>query len=162
MIYEKEIKSIMSNYDSYIQKINGSYDIGTSQVLKIETFNDMLEIRDTLRQPILMLENEQKNGTFFIIPATNSIIYTYALRVVDIKAKIDGKEIPTYDITEIPHQDFKKKKKYTDEYIKDQITMTTAMKKVDADNVIKGNKDKDTNLYDQLEKTSSYKFKFKK
>ena len=37
MIYEKEIKSIMSNYDSYIQKINGSYDIGTSQVLKIET-----------------------------------------------------------------------------------------------------------------------------
>ncbi len=162
MIYEKEIKSIMNNYDSYIQKINGSYDIGTSQVLKIETFNDMLEIRDTLRQPILMLENEQKNGTFFIIPATNSIIYTYALRVVDIKAKIDGKEIPTYDITEIPHQDFKKKKKYTDEYIKDQITMTTAMKKVDADNVIKGNKDKDTNLYDQLEKTSSYKFKFKK
>lgn len=162
MIYEKEIKSILNNYDSYIQKITGAYDIGTSQVLKIETFNDMLEIRDTLRQPILMLENEQKNGTFFIIPATNSIIYTYALRVVDIKAKIDGKEIPTYDITEIPHPDFKKNKKYTDKYIKDQITMTTAMRKVDVDNVIKGNKDKDTDLYDQLEKTSSYKFKFKK
>ena len=40
--------------------------------------------------------------------------------------------------------------------------MTTAMRKVDVDNVIKGNKDKDTDLYDQLEKTSSYKFKFKK
>ena len=107
-------------------------------------------------------KNEQKNGTFFIIPATNSIIYTYAFRVVDIKAKIYGKEIPTYDITEIPHPDFKKNKKYTDKYIKDQITMTTAMRKVDVDNVIKGNKDKDTDLYDQLEKTSSYKFKFKK
>lgn len=156
MVYEKEIKSIMTNYDSYIQRITGTYDIGTSQVLKIESFNDMLEIRDTLKQPILMLENESKDGTFFIIPATNSIIYTYALRVIDIKAKMDGKEIPTYDITEIPHSDFMKKKKYTDKYIKDQITMTAAMPTVDEKNVIKGSKDKETNLYDQLEKTSSY------
>ena len=157
MIYEKEIKSIMANYDSYIQRISGSYDVGTSQVLKIETFNDMLEIRDTLKQPILMLENEQKTGTFFIIPATNSIIYTYALRVKDIKAKMEGKEIPTYDITEIPHTDFKKKKKYTDEYIKDQITMTTAMPVVDEKNIIKSKNDED--LYDQLEKTSSFDLK---
>ena len=28
-----------NNYDSFIQKINGSYDIGTSQVIKIESFN---------------------------------------------------------------------------------------------------------------------------
>lgn len=156
MIYDKEIKSIMSNYDSYIQKISGSYDIGTSQVIKIEKFNDMLEIRDTLKQPILMLENEEKNGTFFIIPATNSIIYTYALRVVDIRAKMEGKEIPTYDITEIPHADFKKKKKYTDKYIKNQITMTAAMPTVDERNVIKGTKDSDSNLYNQLERTSSF------
>ena len=156
MIYDKEIKSIINNYDSYIQKITDAYDIGTSQVLKIESFNDMLEIRDTLKQPILMLENEEKDGTFFIIPATNNIIYTYALRVIDIKAKMDGKEIPTYDITEISHEDFMKKKKYTDKYIKEQITMTTSMPKIDEQNIIKGNKDKKTALYDQLEKTSSY------
>ena len=159
MIYEKEIKSIISNYDNYIQKINGSYDIGTSQVIKIESFSDMLEIRDTLKQPILMLENKEKDGTFFIIPATNSIIYTYALRVVDIKAKMDGKEIPTYDIMEIPHSEFKKQKKYTDKYIKEQITMTTALPAVDDKNIIKGNKDKEKDLYDQLEKTRSFDIK---
>ena len=158
MIYEKEIKSIMNNYDSYIQKITGTYDIGTSQVLKVESFNDMLEIRDTLKQPILMLENESKNGTFFIIPATNSIIYTYALRVVDIKAKMEGKEIPTYDITEIPHADFKKNKKYTSEYIEEQLTMTSAMPIMDEKNVIEGNKSKE-DLYDQLEKTTSFDIK---
>ncbi|MBR2678787.1 MAG: hypothetical protein IKE63_05165 [Bacilli bacterium] len=158
MVYEKEIKSILNNYDSYIQKISNSYDLGTSQVLKIDSFNDMLEIRDTLKQPILMLENEQKNGTFFIIPATNSIIYTYALRVIDIKAKMEGKEIPTYDITEIPHADFKKKKRYTDEFIKEQLTMTTAMPVVDDKNVIKGTKSEE-GLYDQLEKTSSFDIK---
>lgn len=155
MIYEKEIKSIMNNYDSYIQKISGTYDIGTSQVLKIESFNDMLEIRDTLKQPILMLENEKKNGTFFIIPATNSIIYTYALRVVDITAKMEGKEVPTYDITEIPHVDFQKNKKYTDKFIKDQIMMTTKLPSIDEKNVIKGSKS-DEDLYNQLEKTSSF------
>ena len=156
MIYEKEIKSIINNYDNYIQKINGSYDIGTSQVIKIESFSDMLEIRDTLKQPILMLENKEKDGSFFIIPATNSIIYTYALRVIDIKAKMDGKEVPTYDIMEIPHSEFKKQKKYTDKYIKEQITMTTALSKVDETNVIKGNKDKEKDLYDQLEMTRSF------
>ena len=156
MIYTKEIKSILNNYNNYIQKINGTYDIGTSQVIKIESFSDMLEIRDTLKQPILMLENTEKDGTFFIIPATNSIIYTYALRVVDIKAKMDGKEVPTYDILEIPHNEFKKQKKYTDKYIKDQITMTTALPAVDDKNVIKGNKDKEKDLYDQLEMTRSF------
>ena len=156
MIYEKEIKSITNNYNDYIQRITGSYDIGTSQVIKIETFSDMLEIRDTLKQPILMLENKKKDGTFFIIPATNSIIYTYALRVVDIKAKMDGKEVPTYDILEIPNNEFQKQKKYTDKYIKDQITMTTALPAVDDKNVIKGNKDKGKDLYDQLERTQSF------
>jgi hypothetical protein len=156
MIYEKEIKSIMNNYDSFIQRINGSYDIGTSQVIKIESFNDILEIRDTLKQPILMLENEEKNGTFFIIPATNSFIYTYALRVADIEAKMKGLEIPTYDITEITHENFLKNKKYTDDYIKDELTKTSLMPAVDSSNVIKGNKDKDTDLYDQLELTRSF------
>ena len=156
MIYEKEIKSILNNYDSYIQKINGSYDIGTSQVIKIESFNDILEIRDTLKQPILMLENEEKNGTFFIIPATNSIIYTYALRVADIEAKMKGLEVPTYDITEMTHENFLKNKKYTDDYIKDELTKTSLMPAVDSSNIIKGNRDKETDLYDQLELTRSF------
>ena len=40
---------------------------------------------------------------------------------------MDEKEIPTYDITEIPNTEFMKNKKYTDEFIKEQITMTTAI-----------------------------------
>ena len=156
MIYDKEIKSILSNYEGYIQRISGSYDMGTSQVLKIESFTDMLEIRDTLKQPILMLENETKDGTFFIIPATNSIIYTYSLRVVDIKAKMDNKEVPTYDITAIPQPDFEKNKKYTNDFIKEQITMTSAMPTVDESNIIKGSKEPDKDLYEQLEKTRSF------
>ena len=155
MIYQKEIKNITTNYDSYIQKISDTYDIGTSQVIKIKTFNDILEIRDTLKQPILMLENERKNGTFFIIPATNSIIYVYALRLVDIEAKLEGREVPVFDVTEIPHTDFTVKK-YTEDFIKEEITRTSMMPKVDEDNIIKGNKDSEKSLYDQLELTQSF------
>jgi hypothetical protein len=103
-----------------------------------------------------MLENETKDGTFFIIPATNSIIYTYSLRVVDIKAKMDNKEVPTYDITAIPQPDFEKNKKYTNDFIKEQITMTSAMPTVDESNIIKGSKEPDKDLYEQLEKTRSF------
>ena len=156
MIYQKELKNITTNYDSYIQKISDSYDIGTSQVIKIKSFNDILEIRDTLKQPILMLENTKKNGSFFIIPATNSIIYVYALRVVDIEAKLEGKEVPVFDVTEIPHTDFTINKKYTEEYIKDEIDKTTSMPKIDESNVIKGNKDLEKDLYEQLELTQSF------
>lgn len=156
MIYEKELKNIKTNYDSYIQNISESYDIGTSQVIKIKTFNDILEIRDTLKQPILMLENQKKNGTFFIIPATNSIIYVYALRVVDIAAKLEGKEVPVFDVTEIPHTDFTTNKKYTEDYIKEEITRTSMLPKVDQENIIQGNKDSEKNLYEQLELTQSF------
>lgn len=156
MIYEKELKNIKTNYDSYIQHISDTYDIGTSQVIKIQTFNDILEIRDTLKQPILMLENTKKNGTFFIIPATNSIIYVYALRVVDIEAKLEGKEIPVFDVTEIPHTDFTTNKKYTEDFIKDEINRTASMPTIDESNVIKGNKDKEKDLYEQLELTQSF------
>ena len=156
MIYEKELKNITTNYDSYIQKISDTYDIGTSQVIKIKTFNDILEIRDTLKQPILMLENERKNGTFFIIPATNSIIYVYALRLVDIEAKLEGREVPVFDVTEIPHSDFKVNKKYTEDFIKDEITRTSMMPKIDESNVIQGSTDSEKNLYEQLELTQSF------
>ena len=67
-ILEKKFKkSIFSGYDPF--DVDHFFD----QV--IIYINDMLEIRDTLKTPILMLENKAKDGTFFIIPAVNGIIY---------------------------------------------------------------------------------------
>lgn len=149
-IYDREIRKILNNYDGYIQKISSKYKIGTSQVIKVESFDDMLEIRDTLKTPILMLENEIKDGTFFIIPAANGIIYAYALRMVDIIAQKKGIDAPDYDLKNI---DKKIPKKYTAEFIDKQIEETRSMKALDIRNIIKGTKEKDANLYDQLDKT---------
>ena len=92
-IYERELKKILSNYHSFIQKINNNFDLRGYQILKVDTFTDMLEIRDTLQQPILMVESNEKNGVHFIIPSATKLLYTFTLRETDIKKKVSVDDI---------------------------------------------------------------------
>lgn len=87
-IYQKELKKILNNYKSYIQKINNIFDLKGYQVLNVDTFTDMLEIRDTLNQPILMVENKENTGVHFIIPSSTKILYVYTLKVSIIKKRM--------------------------------------------------------------------------
>ena len=91
-MYERELKKILNNYGSYIQTLNSEFDFRNYQLLKLNNFTDMLEIRDTVRQPILMKENETKTGAYFVIPTSSNILYFYRLRVSDIKRKIKQKK----------------------------------------------------------------------
>ena len=77
--YRIELKKIVSNYHSYIQRINTRFDLDKYKVVEVDSFNDMLEIRDSLQQPILMLENQEKNGTEFIIPTNTDLLYVFAI-----------------------------------------------------------------------------------
>lgn len=87
-IYEREMKKILNNYGSYIQTLNNDFDFSDYQLLKVNNFTDMLEIRDTIRQPILMKENTDKTGAYFIIPSNTKMLYIYRLKVSDIKKEI--------------------------------------------------------------------------
>lgn len=96
-IYERELKKILNNYSSYIQTLNCEFNFRGYQLLKLDTFTDMLEIRDTIRQPILMKESTDKTGAYFVIPSNTKILYVYRLKVSDIekeiKKQIDMEEI---------------------------------------------------------------------
>jgi len=96
-IYERELKKILNNYSSYIQKLTNDLDFKKYQILKIDTFTDMLEIRDTIRQPILMNENEEKTGAYFVIPSSSKILYVYRLKVSDIKKEMIQKSKKEFD-----------------------------------------------------------------
>ncbi len=87
-VYQKELNKILNNYHSYIQKINNGFDLSKYQKLRIDSFTDMLEIRDTLQQPILMAESKDKDGVIFIIPSNTKILYMYSIRVSDIKKQM--------------------------------------------------------------------------
>ena len=77
--YKIELKKIVTNYHSYIQKINTRFDLKKYRVVEVDSFNDLLEIRDALQQPILMLENQEQTGTEFIIPTNTDLLYVFAI-----------------------------------------------------------------------------------
>ncbi len=79
--YTIRIKKLLFNYKSYIQKINNRFDTDGYQVLEVDTFNEMLAIRDTIQSPILMSENKDKTRTLFLIPTNTKILYTFEVKV---------------------------------------------------------------------------------
>lgn len=86
--YARRVKSVLSSYRSYIQKILTPFDTSEYQVLVVDSFREMLEIRDTIQTPILMYENEDRTCTTFTIPATQNFLYVYEIKVEDFDAKI--------------------------------------------------------------------------
>lgn len=80
-IYKLELNKILSNYSSYIQKINNSFNMEKYELIMVDKFNDILEIRDTIQEPILMFEIPDKLKTYFMIPSRNQILYIYELSV---------------------------------------------------------------------------------
>lgn len=89
-IYEKELKKILNNYSSYIQTISNEFDFKAFKLVKVDNFTDMLEIRDTIKQPILMKESHDKTGAYFLIPSNTKILYIYRLKVSDIKKEMES------------------------------------------------------------------------
>ena len=75
--YTIKVKKLVNNYRSYIQKILNRFDTTGYQVLKLSTFNEMLDVRDTIQSPILMHENEDQTITRFYIPTNTKIVYTF-------------------------------------------------------------------------------------
>ena len=81
--YEARVNKILSNYRSFIQVITNVFNPEVYHILKVSTFTEMLNIRDTLQSPILMNENEDKTCTTFIIPTHTKILYTFEIKVAN-------------------------------------------------------------------------------
>ena len=81
--YTRKVNKIVSNYKSYIQKIAGAFDKEGYQILVMDSFMDLLEIRDTIQSPILMSENEDQTCTTFMIPTNTKLLYTFEVKVED-------------------------------------------------------------------------------
>ena len=86
--YARRVAKLLSSYKSYIQKINNPFDVSGYQILNVDTFPELLEIRDTLQMPILMYENSDQTCSEFLIAAPNGLLYRYEISV----------EVGTYEI----------------------------------------------------------------
>ncbi len=79
--YTARVKKIVSQYKSYIQKIKNLFETRGYQVIMVDTFDEMLEIRDTIQAPILMHENEEKTCAKFMIPTDSKLLYLYEIKI---------------------------------------------------------------------------------
>lgn len=79
--YNVQLKRILNNYGSQISKVEDEFDMKGYQILKVANFVDLLEIRDTMHTPIIMLENKEQHVTCFIIPTDNKLLYFYSLSI---------------------------------------------------------------------------------
>ena len=79
--YSRKVQRLVNNYKSFIQKINTPFERTGYQALEVNTFTEMLEIRDTLQMPILMYENEDRTCTTFMIPFDSRLLYIYEIKV---------------------------------------------------------------------------------
>ena len=79
--YTARVKRIVSQYKSYIQKINNLFETHGYQVILVDTFDEMLEIRDTIQAPILMYENGDKTCAKFMIPTDSKLLYLYEIKI---------------------------------------------------------------------------------
>lgn len=85
-VYNMRLRKIMSNYGSYIQKLNNEYDFYGYQILEIKSFEDLLQIKETLNKPILMTERISAKETYFFIPSEGNV-YVYELKAGNLRKK---------------------------------------------------------------------------
>ena len=83
-VYNMRLRKIMSNYGSYIQKLNNEFDFECYQILEIKSFEDLLQIKETLNKPILMTEKTITMETYFFIPCENNV-YIYELKAGNLR-----------------------------------------------------------------------------
>lgn len=97
--YSRRVQILVANYKSYIQKILDEYDVTDHQVIRVQEFTELLEIRDTIRQPIFMYENNDKTSTKFFVVTSYKTIYLYEIKVAD--DEFTNKEVSVLDFVEL-------------------------------------------------------------
>lgn len=89
-MYAQELKQILFSYKSYIQKSNNEISKKGYKVIQINSFNEILGLRDTMQTPILMYTSEEELSTEFII-ISNKILYVYVLSAKEIRNELRAK-----------------------------------------------------------------------
>ena len=103
--YARMVKKIVSSYRSYIQKILTPFNDEGYQVLVVDTFGEMLEIRDTIQMPILMYENEDRTCTRFMIPAPQNFLYVFEIKVENLYPEVENDTVEDTEVdTDIPEE----------------------------------------------------------
>lgn len=86
-MYEKELNKIMFDYKSYVQKISTPLDYSAYKIIKIESFTELLQMREEVQSPILMYTEKNQMKTIFTM-IKDDLLFTYILSSKSIRKKL--------------------------------------------------------------------------
>lgn len=89
-MYRQELKRILFNYKAYMQQTNDVINQDEYKVISINTFNEILNLKDTIQSPILMHTDENEERTIFMI-IKDGIMYKYVLGAKEIREELRKK-----------------------------------------------------------------------
>lgn len=90
-IYNRILKNIFNNYGRYISKIKTELKYEKFQIVLVEQFEDLFEIRNASNSPILFSQNESKTKSAFVVPTNTALVYVYYFSIDELKRKLDIK-----------------------------------------------------------------------
>lgn len=97
-MYEQELKRILFDYKSYIQKINSDLDTENYKVLQINSFDEILSASTKIQAPILVYTENNERTKFMI--RDGEILFVYILGVQEIRNELIEKSKNNKKVTE--------------------------------------------------------------
>lgn len=86
-MYEDELKKILFDYKSYVQKINTPINYKEYKIIKIDTFTELMQMREEIQSPILMYTEKSNLKTIFMI-IKEDMLFTYVISSKAIRARL--------------------------------------------------------------------------
>ena len=93
-IYAHKLKRILRDYDRYISETSNFKRTDMDKDMRVEyvkTFDDLINIRDSIEKPILFHEERAGERAVFYI-FDDKIVYIYVMKAYDMKQKKEKKK----------------------------------------------------------------------
>ena len=85
-LYDKYVNKLLKDYDRLIIEINTNIDFSKYNVIEVNRFNELLDVRDNIKMPINYYNiTKHEKGIFYI--RNNDDIYLLTLKNTDLKSK---------------------------------------------------------------------------
>lgn len=89
--YEKELDKITKEYNQLIVEVEHVPKIDQKNVIEVKSFDELLDVRDTIQKPILHLQISDQRS-LFIIEGDNGGAYVYAMGMAARRRYVRRKE----------------------------------------------------------------------
>ena len=90
-LYELELDKVLKNYDSIIATVTNKPDIDGLRIIKINKFEELLDVYNEVRMPINYYQDKANNESTFVI-INESIAWMYVLDKNRFTKRVDNNE----------------------------------------------------------------------